>query len=61
MFLQEEMLLSDVKGWKANASIDPKEPIIIYYHLTLQMTDRLSPAGCPPITTLLALFFFIDI
>jgi hypothetical protein len=32
-----------------------------YYHPTLRMTDSISPAGCPPITTLLALNFFIDI
>jgi hypothetical protein len=31
------------------------------YHSTLRMTDSISPAGCLPITTLLALFFFIDI
>ncbi len=55
------MLLSDVKGWRANASIRPKELIIIYYHSTLRMTDSISPAGCPPITTLLALHLFIDI
>ncbi len=36
-------------------------PIIIYYHLTLRMIDSISPAGCPLITTPLALFFFIDI
>ncbi len=35
--------------------------IITYYHPTLLMTDSISPAGCPPITILLALFFFIDI
>jgi hypothetical protein len=46
---------------KANASIHPKKPIIIYYYSKLWMTDSISPAGCPPITTLLALFFFIDI
>ena len=56
------MLLSDVKGWKVNASIHPKEPIIIYYHSTLRMTDSISPAGCPPITTLLALFYhFVNV
>jgi hypothetical protein len=36
-------------------------PIIIYYYSTLRnrvrMTDSISPAGCPPITTLLALFY----
>ena len=32
-------------------------PIIIYYHSTPRMTDSISPAGCPPITTLLALFY----
>jgi hypothetical protein len=36
-------------------------PIIIYYHPTLRMTDSIRPAGCPLITTLLALFFFVDI
>ncbi len=36
-------------------------PITINYHSTLRMTDSISPAGCPPITTLLALFFFIEL
>jgi hypothetical protein len=35
--------------------------IISYYHPTLRMTDSISQAGCPPITTLLALHFFIHI
>jgi hypothetical protein len=33
--------------------------IITHYHSTLRMTNSISPAGCPPITALLALFFFI--
>ncbi len=40
-------------------------PIIINYHSTLRMTDSISPAGiagCPPITTLLALFYhFVNV
>ncbi len=37
-------------------------PIIIYYHSTLRMTNSISPAGCPPITTLLALFYhFVNV
>jgi hypothetical protein len=41
--------------------LKPIIPIRTYYHSTLRMTDSISPAGCPLITTLLALFFFIDI
>jgi hypothetical protein len=37
-------------------------PIKIYYHSTLRMTDRISPARCPPITTLFALFYhFVNV
>jgi hypothetical protein len=37
-------------------------PIIIYYHSTLRVTDSISPAGCPPITTWLALFYhFVNV
>jgi hypothetical protein len=41
--------------------LKPTILIITYYHSTLRMTASISPAGCPPITTLLALHFFIDI
>ena len=37
-------------------------PIIIYYHSTLRMTDSIRPAGCPPITRLVTLFYhFVNI
>ncbi len=34
--------------------------IITHYHPTLRMTDSIKPAGSPPITTLLALHFFLE-
>ncbi len=41
--------------------LKPIIQIITYYHSTLWMTDSISQAGCPPITTQLILHFFIDI
>jgi hypothetical protein len=63
-------LLQRVQTWRQSILLSKTDhkvlveadiPIMKYYHSTLRITDSIRPSGCPQITTLLALFFFIDI